>query len=175
MSTPSEAHPERSPAEMVEEVDTEGRFVRLVTRAQMRAGRLCHRSVFVAVMSERDQLLVHRRADTKDIWPGWWDIAVGGVCAPDESWDSAARRELSEELGLEGAPLSLLGTGAYVDGQVRLVAATYLCRTEGPFMFADGEISEAHWVSRAELPQWLGSRPFLPDSIALVVPRLYFL
>jgi hypothetical protein len=50
------------------------------------------------------------------------------------------------------------------------VATIYLCRTEGPFSFADAEITEAHWVSRAELPVWLQAKTFLPDSVALVLP-----
>lgn len=139
----------------------------------MRAERLRHRSVFIAVVSERGELLVHKRSDSKDVWPGWWDVAVGGVCAPGEPWEDAARRELAEELGLEGARVTGLGTGAYEDSQVRLTAAVFLCRTDGPFTFADGEITEVHWAPMGELPHWLASRPFLPDSIALVLPRLY--
>ena len=56
--------------------------------------------------------------------------------------------------------------------QVKLVAHVYECRTDGPFRFADGEITEAHWVSPAEFPNWLGAKQFLPDSLALVLPRL---
>ncbi len=168
----SEAHPENSPNEMVEEVDMLGNVLRLVTRRQMRAERLGHRSVFIAVVSESGDLLVHRRAETKDLWPGWWDVAVGGVIAPGETDDVAAHRELAEELGVEGVQLEKLGTGAYEDSAVRLVATIYLCRSDGPFSFADAEITEAHWVSPVELPEWLRAQPFLPDSVALVLPLI---
>ena len=172
MSGPTAAHPENSPQEMVEEVDRAGNVLRLVTRREMRAGALRHRSVFIAVLSEKGDLLVHRRADTKDVWPGWWDVAVGGVCAPGEDWTTAAHRELSEELGVEGAVVESLAGCAYDDSEVKLVAHVFVCRTEGPFRFADGEITEAHWVSPEEFPNWLGAKQFLPDSLALVLPRL---
>ena len=172
MNTSAAAHPDNSPDEMVEEIDLAGNVLQLVTRRKMRAEQLCHRSVFIAVMSEKGDLLVHKRAETKDIWPGWWDVAVGGVVGPGETWADAAVRELHEELGIEGTRLTLLGIGAYRDPDVQLVAATFLCRTEGPFAFADGEITEAHWVSRAEIPVWLQGKQFLPDSVALVLPRL---
>jgi isopentenyldiphosphate isomerase len=123
-------------------------------------------------MSEKGDILVHKRAETKDIWPGWWDVAVGGVVSPGETWVDAAVRELHEELGIEGGALEFLGIGAYRDSDVQLVAATFLCRTEDPFAFADGEITEAHWVSQAEIPVWLQGKQFLPDSVALVLPRL---
>lgn len=172
MGTPTAAHPDNSPDETVEEVDRAGNILRLVPRRLMRAEALRHRSVFVAVLSEDGDILVHRRADTKDVWPGWWDVAVGGVCAPGEDWDSAAVRELGEELGVEGAPVQHLAGGGYEDDQVKLVAHVYECRTDGPFRFADGEITQAHWVSPAEFPNWLGAKQFLPDSLALVLPRL---
>lgn len=172
MDTSVVAHPENSPDEMVEEVDPTGHVVRLVSRKEMRAHVLWHRAVFVAVQSEVGQILVHRRAETKDVWPGCWDVAVGGVLAPGEEWEAAAVRELSEELGITGVKVELLGTGVYADPNVKLVAAMFVCRTEGPFVFADGEITEAHWVTREELPVWLSAKQFLPDSVALILPHL---
>ncbi len=172
MDTSVVAHPENSPNEMVEEVDPAGNVIRLVSRKEMRAHVLWHRAVFVAVQSEVGQILVHRRAETKDVWPGCWDVAVGGVLSPGEEWEAAAVRELSEELGITGVKVELLGTGVYADPNVKLVAAAFVCRTEGPFVFADGEITEAHWVTREELPVWLSAKQFLPDSVALVLPRL---
>ncbi|MEI8286338.1 MAG: NUDIX domain-containing protein, partial [Actinomycetes bacterium] len=122
MDTSLVAHPENSPNEMVEEVDALGNVLRLVSRRDMRANVLWHRAVFVAVQSEVGQILVHRRADTKDVWPGCWDVAVGGVLSPGEEWEAAAIRELSEELGITGVKVELLGTGVYADPNVKLVA-----------------------------------------------------
>lgn len=172
MESTSAAHPENSPDEMVEEVDSLGNVLGLVTRREMRSRALWHRSVFIAVVSHDGQLLVHKRADDKDLWPGWWDVAIGGVVAPGEDWERAATRELAEELGVHGETLVSLGRGAYRDPEVKVVAACYRVTTDGPFTFADGEIAEAHWVTAAELPMWLGAKNFLPDSAALVLPRL---
>jgi hypothetical protein len=47
-----------------------------------------------------------------------------------------------------------------------------MCRTDGPFRFADGEVTEAHWVRLDDLNEWLGAKNFLPDSVALVLPRV---
>ena len=79
-----------SATEMVDVVDDNDRVVATVTRAQMRAERLQHRAVSIAVMSSHGQLLVHRRADTKDVWPGMWDLAAGGVVSAGEHYDAAA-------------------------------------------------------------------------------------
>lgn len=159
-------------SELVEEVARDGSVLRLVTRAQMRAEHLRHRSVFIAVVNDDGQLLVHRRADHKDVWPGAWDLCVGGVAGVAEDWRVAAERELAEELGVDGVPVMWLGSGVYEGDDVRLVAQSFLARCNGPFEFADGEITEAHWVAPEELMQWLRAKTFLPDSLALVLPRL---
>jgi isopentenyldiphosphate isomerase len=172
MVTPTAAHPENSPDEMVEEVDSFGNVLRLVTRGQMRAETLWHRAVFVAVRSTSGDLLVHRRAETKDVWPGWWDVAVGGVVSPGESWEAAAQRELSEELGVSGVELQTLGMGAYRDGAVKLVSACFQAVCDGPFAFSDGEITETQWVAPSDLRARLGRDSFLPDSLALVLPLI---
>ncbi|MDG1088200.1 MAG: hypothetical protein P8P20_10715, partial [Acidimicrobiales bacterium] len=67
-------------AQLVEHVDEDGAVIEIVTRAEMRARTLRHRSVYVAVLDSDDRLLVHKRADWKDVFPGAWDLAFGGIC-----------------------------------------------------------------------------------------------
>ena len=65
--------------ELVDALDEQGNVVGTVTRGQMRAENLWHRSVFIVVVNDSDEILVHKRASWKDKWPDLWDIAVGGV------------------------------------------------------------------------------------------------
>jgi 8-oxo-dGTP pyrophosphatase MutT (NUDIX family) len=165
----------RAPAaqELVEVVAEDGSVERVVTRAEMRRDRLRHRAVFVAVVHpDGDRLLVHRRSEHKDLWPGWWDLAVGGVVAAGEPDAVAARRELAEEVGLTGVEPVELGGGCYEDDDVSLVGRCYRVVSAGPFEFADGEVVEAEWAPIAELTALLTTRRFLPDSVALLLPLL---
>jgi isopentenyldiphosphate isomerase len=158
--------------EPVEVVDEHGRVVEVVTRRQMRAENLRHRAVFVAVLSSDGRLLVHRRSDTKDVWPGWWDVAVGGVVGAGEGDDDAAVRELAEEVGITGVMPEPLGGGRYEDESVRVVGRCYRVVHDGPYTFADGEVVEARLVARDELGQMMSHLDFLPDSVALLTPLL---
>jgi isopentenyldiphosphate isomerase len=154
---------------MVEEVDANATVLRIVTRAQMRAERLRHRSVFIVVRSHTGKLLIHRRALTKDFCPGWWDMCVGGVVGVGEDWDDAAERELAEELGVVGLPLRYLGAGSYTDDMVKTVGRCYEVVTDGPFEFADGEIIDAEWIDLADLDTLVVERDVLPDSLQLII------
>jgi 8-oxo-dGTP pyrophosphatase MutT (NUDIX family) len=155
---------------LVDVVDDDDRVVDTVSRAAMRARRLQHRAVFIAVIDADDRVLVHRRSDTKDLWPGWWDLAVGGVVGAGESYDDAASRELAEEVGLRATPAPV-GGGRYVDDQVALIGRCYLLHHEaavhGDVVALDGEVVSWEWVARDALARLIDERPFLPDSVAL--------
>ena len=159
--------------ELVDIVDDDDHVVATVTRAEMRARRLQHRSVGIAVISSDGRLLIHRRSEAKDIWPGWWDIAAGGVVAAGETYDEAARRELGEELGISGIELEFLGHSRFVDDDVAELCCGYRVLHDGPFTFDDGEIVEVRWVTFAELDSMRATHRFLPDSIAMLLPLLH--
>ncbi|KAL1832256.1 hypothetical protein ACET3Z_001907 [Daucus carota] len=60
-----------------------------------------HRAVHVWIYAESTQeLLLQRRADCKDSWPGLWDISSAGHISAGDSSLITARRELHEELGV---------------------------------------------------------------------------
>ena len=157
--------------ELVDIVDDDDIVIATVTRSEMRSRRLQHRSVGIAVISTDGRLLIHRRSLAKDIWPGWWDIAAGGVVAAGETYEAAARRELEEELGIEG-DVEYLGQSRYVDDNVAEMCRGYRVVHDGPFEFSDGEVSEVRWVTFAELDAMRRTHSFLPDSIALLLPLL---
>lgn len=154
--------------ELVEHVDADNNVIEVVTRRRMRAENLRHRSVAIVVTSSDGRLLVHRRADDKDVFPGWWDLAAGGVVAAGESYDDAARRELAEELGVEGASLEPVTEARHDDEHAREICAVYRVVHDGPFRFDDGEITEARFVTPDELGELLDTERFLPGSLAMI-------
>jgi isopentenyldiphosphate isomerase len=158
--------------EMVDEVDDDDRVLRVVPRAEMRAKNLLHRAVGILVSNSADEILIHRRALDKDVWPGLWDLAAGGVVSAGESYALAAHRELAEELGIDGAELIELGAGRFADERVRWLGRYFRAVWDGPIAFADGEVIEALWVSIEELRRRLERDAFVPDSVAVTLPFL---
>ena len=162
--------------ELVDHLDERGVVVGAVSRAEMRARNLWHRTVFVVVVDRRGRVLVHQRAPWKDVWPGRWDLAFGGVVGAGEPWLAAARRELAEEAGITGR-LRRLGQASYQDASyqdasVRERCRVYLTCSDGPFTFADGEVVDSARVAPGDLEAWLAATEVVPDSEAVVVPLL---
>ncbi|KAA3478669.1 nudix hydrolase 3 isoform X1 [Gossypium australe] len=60
-----------------------------------------HKAVHVWIFAESTQeLLLQKRADCKDSWPGLWDISSAGHISAGDSSLITAQRELQEELGV---------------------------------------------------------------------------
>lgn len=62
--------------------------------------------VHVCVFDSRGRLLIQQRTSEKFIWPGLWDVSVGGGVDAGETSRQGAEREFREELG---HPLDLTG------------------------------------------------------------------
>lgn len=158
--------------ELVDIVDEYDNVLRTVSRVEMRRDRLRHRAVFILVRNSAGKVLIHRRSEAKDLWPGWWDVAVGGVVASGEAYDEAARRELREEVGIEAEPTEV-SSGTYDDPDVSLIARCYTVCHDGDVRPQDGEVAEFLWVGLEELSERLAEARFLPDSLALFGDRLF--
>jgi isopentenyldiphosphate isomerase len=158
--------------EPVEHVDADGRVIEIVPRSRMRRHNLRHRSASVIVTNNRGELLVHRRADDKDLFPGWWDLAAGGVVGVGETYAEAAVRELAEELGITAVDLEFVASGHYDDEHAREVCHMFRAVHDGPFRFDDGEITEARFVTPAELAELLAHERFLPGSLRMIGPHI---
>jgi isopentenyldiphosphate isomerase len=151
-------------------VDTDGTPIGTATRARMRAEGLWHACAVIVVRSlDGTRLYVHRRTDTKDVYPGLYDPTCGGVVAAGETPDECAVRELAEELGISATPRFRFKT-PFVDGTIRYVAHVYDVRSDGPFVHQPEEVAWGGWLESdevralAEDPGW----PVVPDGRALI-------
>ena len=157
--------------ELVEWVDDHDRVIEIVPRSRMRSENLLHRSVAVIVTTSDGRLVVQRRADSKDVFPGWWDIGAGGVVAAGEPTEAAARRELYEELGVRGEP-TWLGLGRHGDEHAREICRIFRVTNDGPFEAVDGEAAEIRVVTPEDFRKLAAEVDFLPGSLALLLPHL---
>ncbi len=64
-----------------------------------------YRIVRVSVEDINGNVLLQKRVDTKKTYPGCWDTSAGGNVSYGESYDDAAARELSEEVGIKDVDL----------------------------------------------------------------------
>jgi isopentenyldiphosphate isomerase len=150
--------------ELVDVVDEQDRVVTQATRREVRLRNLRHRSVYILVFNSAGQLFVHRRTDTKDIYPGYWDVVVGGVLAAGEDYDRGARREIREELGIERVPLRRLFALRYDDAENRVSGMVYSCLADGVPRLQASEIAVGEWMDLDVVLERVQRDKFCPDG-----------
>lgn len=153
-----------SSVELVDVTDADGTVIGMATRREMREQNLPHRCTYILVFNRRGDLFVHQRTATKDVNPSFWDVAVGGVSAAGESFDTGAQRELFEEVGVEAVPEPLFPF-RYADGRTIVHAMVYRVTHDGPFRFQPEEVARGEFVPVADVERWFANRPFCPDGV----------
>jgi len=135
-------------------------------RDEVRARNLPHAGTAVLLTDSAGRVYVHRRTDTKDVYPGRWDCWAGGVVAAGETPANAAVRELAEELGVRDVSLEPLSQQWYRDEHVHYLAVTFRAVYDGPVTLQADEVAEGCWMTWDELRDLLDDphRPFVPDG-----------
>jgi isopentenyldiphosphate isomerase len=154
--------------ESIDVVDDDDRVVRRAPRSEMRRDNLLHRAVYILVRNARGDFFVHRRTTTKDVYPGYWDVTVGGVVAADEDYDSAAQRELAEEIGAVTATVLPLFAVRYRDASTQLIGRAYLARYDGPVILQAAEIVNGAFVTLAEAERLIRDEACCPDGVQVL-------
>lgn len=73
----------------------------IVTKKEAHQKGIWHSSVHIWFIDEDNKkILLQKRCSKKNLFPNMWDISVGGHISSGEEPLTAAKRELSEELGL---------------------------------------------------------------------------
>ena len=86
--------------EWVQLVDADNRPIGGTLRSEMRSKALRYRASYIFIFNCKGELFVQQRAHSKDKYPGWFDLAAGGVLREGEDYLSNAVREVEEETGI---------------------------------------------------------------------------
>jgi isopentenyldiphosphate isomerase len=155
-------------AESIIIVDRKNRIIGTVARRIMRQQRLIHRASYILVFNVKGELFVQKRAATKDIYPGYWDLAAGGVVLAGESYEESARRELAEELGIKGGRLRCLFDQYYEDADNRVWGRIFACTHNGPFTLQAEEIENGFFMPLSTIVTLRQTEPITPDGVEVL-------
>lgn len=154
--------------EIFEIVDENGTVIGTASRSECHGNpSLVHRTAHVVVYHPDGRILLQKRSMLKDIQPGKWDTAVGGHLAPGETYVTAARREMAEELGIGGdVRLSHLFDSKIRNDIESENVRVFSCVHPGPFDFQAEEIDELRFWTLSELKDESNRSCFTPNLVA---------
>lgn len=154
-----------SSSEPVKIVNAINDYVDKQPRNIMTLKKLYFRTVQVAIHNSHKQLFVQKRAKKKYVFAGYWDIAPGGVVLASESDLRAARREIKEEMGIEG-DLKELGTIGIMNEGWYWWAVYYSMQWDGEVTPDPNEVEDVALMDLSEIKKRLSKGElFTPNSV----------
>lgn len=153
-------------------VSEDDEVVGTAPRSKVRAENLLHRGVGILVFNSEGQLYVHRRTPTKDIFPGMYDMFVGGTVTVGESYEQAAQREAHEELGVTGGTWTTLFTYLYKGPRNRCFTRIFKVLYDGPITHQAEEIDWGRFYPFGQVLDLTRQWPFVPDGEAIFLSYL---
>ena len=157
--------------EIVLIVDEDNNDIGSAPRHEMRARGLPHRAAYILVFNSRGELYVQKRTMSKDIYPGYYDIAAGGVVLAGESYDESAVRELEEELGIRDTPLTFHFEFRHEDEKNIVWGRVYSCTYDGELVLQEEEVESGFFADPHEVLALKEKEPITPDGL-YVLKRL---
>jgi len=151
--------------EIVLIVDKDNKVTGSAPRHQMRASGLPHQATYILVFNSLGELFVQKRTMTKDIYPGYYDVAAGGVVLAGERYDESAKRELAEELGIKETDLTSHFTFFYQEDKNRVWGRVYSCIYDGELTLQAEEVESGYFMSPQEVLALSKKKRFTRDGI----------
>jgi isopentenyldiphosphate isomerase len=154
----------------IQYVDDQDRPIGTGTKKEAREKGIRHRVSRVILINAKKELLISQRALHLRSNPGLWSVSAAGHVDAGESYETAAYREMKEEIGVENVVLKEIAYVYTEDANVdkpKQFAKIYQGLYDGDVTLNPKEVSDSRWISMSELQEWIQHKPqeFTPGSL----------
>lgn len=164
--------------EWVPLVDEKGNVTGQAPRSQVHNGsKLLHPVVHMHVFNRKKAILLQKRAKSKLIQPGKWDIAVGGHISAGETLEQALKKEAFEEIGLEGFSANLYKEYKWESEVETELVYMFISYDYKNYHVHSNEVAEARFWTKKQIENGLGKGLFTPNfewEIKLLIEKRIF-
>ncbi len=156
--------------ELLDVVDAEDRIVGRATRGEIHARGLMHRAVHILLFNRGGELFLQKRSLVKDENPGLWDSSAAGHVDSGEDYAACARREINEELGVDGdIELEVLFKLPATPLTGFEHCTVYRAVHDGPLRLDPDEIDDGAWIEVGKMDARVATAdPKLTESLRLI-------
>lgn len=140
--------------ELIDIVDNDDNVIDTKERSDVyNEGLSNYRVVNAFIVNSKGQIWTPRRAGAKRLFPSSLDTSMGGHVKAGESYESALRRELKEELRLdiEQVPCHLLGYLTPSKDGVSAFMKVYEIRLDRSPHYSSRDFQESFWLRPKEI------------------------
>ena len=145
-------------------VDEKGNVTGKAPRSVCHSGTmLLHPVVHMHVFNHQGNIFLQKRSMKKDTQPGKWDTAVGGHISFGEDLETALKREVREEIGLENVKYQFVTTYIQQSDIERELVYLFFTLDHQGIKVDPEEIDEGKFWTWEEIKKTLGKNVFTPN------------
>lgn len=150
--------------ELLPIVDSDGNVTGSMTRGEAHGGaKTLHPVVHLHVFNPKGDIYLQRRPDWKDVQPGKWDTATGGHIGFGEDIETALRREVVEELGINDFQYKSLGHYVFESDVEKELVYVHTTVYEKEIHPNAEELNGGRYWTKEEVKQNIGKGVFTPN------------
>ena len=150
--------------EQNEVIDKQGNTIAIVSRKEIKEKKLRHKTAFIILKNSKHQYFIAQRSRTKKTYPLKWAFGAGGGVMAGESFDTAAVRELKEELNIS-EKVNYLFDFPFDSEEIHYLAKVYETVFDKEVIIDTREYEQGKWANEKEIFDMEKKGEFCPDSI----------
>jgi len=112
---------------------------------------LIHRDVHVLVMDQQGNVFLKKRREDRRLYGGMWESSACGHVLAGESYESASKRELFEELGIKDVELKFIDEFLFGTKFETQFTRLYACNYDGEIEVNGDEATEGRFFPVKDL------------------------
>ena len=112
---------------------------------------LIHRAVDVILFNKEGKIAMQKRSKDKDLYAGYYCVTAGGHVSKGDSWETAAYRELKEEMGVTGIQLERKDTFIVREENETEMNTLFVGNYDGSFQYPRDEVESVQYYSKDEI------------------------
>ncbi|MDP3765869.1 MAG: NUDIX domain-containing protein [Nanoarchaeota archaeon] len=151
--------------EMIVIVDDNDNVIGKATWKEMMDKGLLHRTSNVLVFNSKGELFVHKRANTVRLYPGMYDVKIGGSVRTEENYEEAAKRELKEEAGILNPKLIELFKLKSRRKDNNVNRTIFKCVYDGQLKLDKSEVEDGRFMKIRDVKKLLDKNNLSPSAI----------
>lgn len=120
----------------------------------------------VVILNGQNHVLLAKRSENEDVYPGLWCIPGGKLEATDSCLEEGLRREVREEIGVEISDIKLMENDTNFKSDINKLYLIFIAKYESGDPQPLDSTEEIAWFDIDELP---AEDKFTPHSRSIVL------
>ncbi|HII15626.1 MAG TPA: NUDIX domain-containing protein [Nanoarchaeota archaeon] len=157
---------------LMEVVDNNDNIIGTYPRSQIRRDKMSYRLIAIFVFNNKGELFVQKRSPELKRYPDCYDSSVGGHVELGEDYETAAKREMAEELGIT-EDLEFVGKEKLVyEDAVRFVAL-FKCTTNKQIKIDKSEIRTGRFMGISQINKMLVEKEKFTPVFSMLFKKFF--